>query len=399
MFKFTTALLLTSLLGGLLLAPMGCQPNTDDPTAPAQPLVLTRSEQLATLTTDQLRARYTGGFAAFQLFIRSGVSVHRLTYTTTNTDGKSIQASGLVIIPTVTTALPLLSMQHGTITSDTDAPSYYGNSSEVTLFGSVLSSQGYIISAPDYIGYGASNALPHPYQHRASLATASLDMLRATREFLTQRNTNWDKRLFITGYSEGGFAGMALLKKMEEEVPTEFNLIAASLGAGAYDTPAFMRNVVNTPTSAAAGASSLYLWVLQTYAQIYTPARPFSYYVKEPYATQLASRPGFQVSVPGSIDVAFTDSFKQAVTNKSDALFERAVADNDIHDWKPKTPLQLYHGDADNTVFYFNSVNTVNAMKARGAARVELIPIPGGTHATSIPNYVLGTNTFFGSFQ
>ena len=78
-------------------------------------------------------------------------------------------------------------MQHGTILSDNDAPSYFGSGSEAYSFGSVFASQGYIIAAPDYIGYGASKELPHTYEHRNGLATASLDMLRAARDFLADQ--------------------------------------------------------------------------------------------------------------------------------------------------------------------------------------------------------------------
>jgi predicted peptidase len=42
----------------------------------------------------------------------------------------------------------------------------------------------------------------------------------------------------ITGYSEGGFATMALQKKMEEQFPNEFNLVTSSCGAGAYNKTA-----------------------------------------------------------------------------------------------------------------------------------------------------------------
>ncbi|RYF59285.1 MAG: phospholipase, partial [Cytophagaceae bacterium] len=98
--------------------------------------------------------------------------MYRVTYTTTNTDGTSITASGALLIPTVNagTAIPLLSIQHGTITSDDGAPSNYQSGSEAYTFGSVFASQGYIIAAPDYIGYGASKDLPHTYEHRNGLA-------------------------------------------------------------------------------------------------------------------------------------------------------------------------------------------------------------------------------------
>ena len=383
-----------------MVAPTGCRIATDaDPAAPVPARTLVSSSLLTEITAAQLRSRYTGTSAVLQFFIRYGVKVYRLEYNTTNTDGTKIKASGAVLIPSdVPTALPMLSLQHGTIQNDSDAPSYFGSGSEVYTFGSVLASQGYIIAAPDYIGYGASKDVPHTYEHRSSLATASLDMLRATREFLSEGNVNWDKRLYIAGYSEGGYATMALQKKIEEETNGEFNLMASSCGAGAYDKSAFMRQVVNERSSGSAYINRLYIWVLLTYDRIYGLNRPMSYYFREPYATQVTAK-GKDADIGVSLNTTFTDSFKKAVLDGKDVEFLKAVQDNDIHDWKPRTPTRLFHGDADDTVLYLNSLNAYNAMQKRGASNVELVTLRGANHASGILGFITGTYSFFGQVQ
>ena len=389
------------LFGSLVLVgPTSCKTaSTVDPAAPTATRTLVRSSLISEISAAQLRSRYTGASAVFQLFIRYGVRAYRLEYTTTNTDGTKVTASGAVLIPAdVATAVPMLSLQHGTIQSDSDAPSNFGAGSEVNTFGSVFASQGYIIAAPDYIGYGSSSGLLHTYEQRNGLATASLDMLRATREFLSDKAVNWDKRLFIAGYSEGGYATLALQKKIEEETGSEFNLVASSCGAGAYDKPAFMRQIVNEKTSGIAYINRLYVWVLLTYDRIYGLKRPMTYYFREPYATQVASK-GKDVDINVSLNTTFTDSFKKALTDGTDADFLKAVQDNDIHDWKPRTPTRLFHGDADDTVFYLNSQNAYDAMKKRGAANVELVTLKGANHASGVLGFVTGTYSFFGSIQ
>ncbi len=386
----------------LLLAPSSCKMSGGgDSITPNIPNTLVSSTLIGQFTTDQLRSRFTGTNVAFQLFIRYPISVYRVTYTTTNTDGKSITASGALMIPTVNagTSVPMLSIQHGTITSDDGAPSNYQSGSEAYTFGSVFASQGYIIAAPDYIGYGASKDLPHTYEHRNGLATASLDMLRAARQVLTSQNANWDKRLMIAGYSEGGYATLALQKKIEEETGSEFNLVASSCGAGAYDKPAFMKQILNNTTSTDPSISRLYLWVLLTYDRIYNLNRPATYYFKEPYATRIAAN-GYTANLSGqSFNQVVTDSFKQAINNGTDTDFLKAVQDNDIHDWKPRTNTRLYHGDADDTVLFLNSQNAYDAMRARGATNVELIPLRGQNHATGILGYITGTYDFLSSLQ
>lgn len=389
------------LIGWLLLGVVGCKTQTTtDTVAPVTPKTLVSSKLIGEYTTDQLQSRFSGSLVLLRGFIKYGIKAYRLEYTTTNTDGKAIKASGALLIPNTPTsaAVPLLSMQHGTITSDADAPSYMGAGSEAYSFGSVFASQGYIIAAPDYIGYGASNNVPHTYEQRQGLATASLDMVRASRQLLDSLKVNWDKRLFIAGYSEGGYATLALQKKIEEETGNEFNLVASSCGAGAYDKPAFMKQILNQTTSGVASINRLYVWVLLTYDRIYGLNRSRSAYFKEPYASLVAAQ-GNEVSIAVSLNQTFTDAFKQGVNDGSDTGFLTAVQDNDIHDWKPRTPTQLYHGDADDTVFYLNSKNAYDAMQKRGATNVQLITLTGATHATGVIPYITGTYTFFSSIQ
>ena len=403
MKTFLTFLLMTLLSGLVLLGPTGCKTSPETVVDP-QPQTLVSATQIGQYTTAQLSTRYTSLFGSVASlitgqYLKNAITVYKVVYKTKNTDGTEVQASGALIVPTVTGALPMLSLQHGTIRTDDDAPSNNGAGSDTYSFGALFGSYGYIVSLPDYIGYGASKSLPHTYEHRNGLATASLDMLRASREFLTQNKINWDKRLYLSGYSEGGYATMSLHKKMQEEAAGEFNLRASSIGAGAYDKTSFMKFVVNTAATTRPDYNSLYIWTLLTYDRIYGLNRPMSYYFKEPYATQIqAQRENASVSV--SLNQIFTDGFKQAVNTGSDALFVKAVADNDVFDWKPAVPVQLYHGRADLLVPIFNTQNAEAAMKKRGAT-VTATYVDGANHTdvSIISQYALGTVAFFQSVQ
>jgi len=332
----------------------------------------------------------------FVTYIQNGIKVYKVTYKTTNTDGAEITASGAVILPVSNQPLSMISVQHGTITTDAEAPSNFASNTEAATFGAVFGSMGYIIVYPDYIGYGASKDLPHPYEHRASLSSASLDLLRATKELLKgQTAVKWDEKLFLAGYSEGGYATMSLQKRIEES--TEFNLRASSCGAGAYDKTAFMKEIINNQTHGNAGYNRLYLWVLLTYDRIYKLNKPATYYFKEPWAAQVAAANGdpSKVLINTSFNNILTDSFKKALNDGTDQDFIKAIADNDVYNWKPKTPTRLYHGTSDQLVFPFNSVNAEAAMKKQGATDIQFIPIPGGDHGSTITPYLLGTLAFF----
>ena len=376
----------------------GCNKSTE-PTPENQYLV--SSTLIGEYSKEQLVQRITAGdptFSAIAPFLQNGIKVYKLVYKTKNTDGQEIQASGALIYPVKTGTSAMISIQHGTIRTDAEAPSYFATSSEANIAGSLFASLGYIIAYPDYIGYGTSNTVPHPYEHRSSLASASLDMIRASKEFVKEQNVGWDERLYIAGYSAGGFATMSLQKKIEEETGSEFNLKASSCGAGAYDKTAFMKYLIGTKTGGVVSSNQLYLWTMLTYDRLYGLNRTFSTYFKEPYLALIQAQKD-KASINVSLNTIFTDAFVKGIADGTDTGFLNAVKDNDVYDWKPKTPTRLYHGTADQLVFYFNSQNAVNAMKARGATNVELIPLNGKDHGTAVQDFLLGTYQFFSSIQ
>ncbi|QRR03361.1 alpha/beta hydrolase family protein [Dyadobacter sandarakinus] len=372
--------------------------SDDDPVTPVEENQhLIQSTVITELSKEQVLNEANGVSPLLGVYIKNGIKVYRITYKTKNTDGADVTASGALILPNTTQPASMISVQHGTIREDASAPSNFNDGSEAASFGALFGAMGYIIAYPDYIGYGASKDLPHTYEQREGLSTACLDMLRAAKEFLKDQSAvKWDEKLYIAGYSEGGYATMSLQKKIEEEAASEFNLRASSCGAGAYDKTAFMKYIVNETTDGIASSNSLYLWVLLTYDRIYKLNKPTSYYFKEPFATRIAQS-GINVSINQSFDTILTDTFKKSLVDGTDKGFLDAIADNNVYNWKPNTPTRLYHGDADRTVFYFNSVNAYNAMKAKGAPDVQLVTVPNGTHASSITAFLIGTLTFFTS--
>jgi len=370
---------------------------------PATRKYLVSSSVIGEATKEQLALRYDAlklpTTIPSQALVLYDIKVYKLVYKTKNPAGQEIQASGAIIVPKTSTSIPLISQQHGTILSDADAPSNYAPSSEAFSFASIFASNGFIITCPDYIGYGVSGSMNNPflhtYEHREGLAQASLDMIRAAKEFIEEdKSILWDTRLYLTGYSEGGFATMSLYKKIQDSFSNEFNLRAVSAGAGAYDKTSFMKTLLTTTTHKIGNYNRTYLWVLLTYDRLYGLNRPLSDYFVEPYLSDIKQN-GLLANLNFSFDEILTPQFKQGIIDGSDKAFLNAVADNNVYDWKPLKPLQMYHGTADPQVFYLNSDNADKAMKAQGSTVEQLIPIPGGDHQTSLPYYILGTYNFF----
>ena len=180
----------------------GCGTSTTTDPTPIPDKYLVSSTLIGDYPVATLKTRadgISGGNATVNLFVNNllkyDIKAYKIIYKTTNTDGTEIQASGALIIPNTTDAVAMISQQHGTIRTDAQAPSNYGTGSEAYSIASIFGSNGYIIACPDYIGYGISKNIEHPYEHRESLAQASLDMIRASSEFINKEKRNWSKKL------------------------------------------------------------------------------------------------------------------------------------------------------------------------------------------------------------
>jgi alpha-beta hydrolase superfamily lysophospholipase len=392
MFKNKTVVLASSLLLFALLF-TSCSPNDTD--EDYEPKYLLSYHEVETLSKEQITANLSlaGELPSEIAFmIRLGVKGIRITYETVSITGEKIEASGALLIPVVTNPMPIISFQHGTITSENYAPSNFFPNANLMAY--VFASTGYIIAMPDYIGYGASKDLPHPYEHRASLATATRDMIRAAYEYFKVKKVNQpSNKLFLTGYSEGGFATMATFKLIQEEHSTEFNITAVSVGAGAYNKTEFVSWIVNSTIELEHINS--FVWVLDVYNSNYaTLNRPYEHYFNEPWA-DIISQNGVFADIEQNPSILFKSSFIESIRNQSDTQLLLALSNNNCYDWKPNKPLQLYHGTNDSYVPYFNSETAYSKMIQNGATSVELIPINGGTHSSSISEYAMGTFMFF----
>ncbi|NJO04058.1 MAG: phospholipase [Bacteroidia bacterium] len=227
------------------------------------------------------------------------------------------------------------------------------------------------------------------------MASASRDLLRAAREFCQQLSVGLNGQLFLAGYSEGGYATMALHKLLEEKHRNEFIVTASMPGGGAYHKTAFSDYVVGANRDLYFINS--YLWVLNTYNWVYKINRPWSYYLNEPYASQVEAGGVFS-RIPLNPQVLLNDTLREAIAQDSDSLIQRAFADNDIHDWAPLAPMRMIHGKRDDFVPPFNAEHAYEAMRARGADKISL-ELLNEDHDSAISPYVMKVFEFFSQFE
>ena len=323
------------------------------------------------------------------------VKMYKLTYNTVDTDSLSIIATGAFFIPTNTscTEFPFAVYNHGTTLRKNDVPS---NNSPEAIIGKVFSAGGYFVCMPDYIGMGDSPGF-HPYVHAKSEATASIDMIRAAREYLTTTNFVDNNELFLTGYSQGGHACMATTKFIKDEsLQSEFNIVASAPSSGPYDLSGIMADTIIAPTPYSNPGYIVYL--LASYQLAYGNIfNSWSDVLYSPYDTIVP--PFFSGNnttldmgllnslIPNQMNLLIRDTCLNNFINDSinkNHPWWRALIDNDNYDWLPLNPLRMYYCTADEQIAYTNALIAESTMNNNGALDVQAVNVGDNDHGGCI---------------
>ena len=376
----------------VLLFACGC--SSDDTPNPSEEQFLVSSEFVWSTTAQQLRLliQLSGMDVDANEFLYD-IEIYKIVYNT-NYDGSTITASGLVAIPKTTEQVGMLSFHHGTITNREDAPSNFSSSAANSVSYAGIASVGFIGVIPDYLGFGNSSSILHPYYVEEYTASSILDMLKAAAEFATQKNLQFNGKLFLAGYSEGGYATMAAHKAIESDGLDGFSLIASFPGAGAYDLTGMQKHIFslqdyNDPHYLA--------YMARAYQIEYDEDDLLTDFFKEPYASRIpalfdgqkgADEINAQLTSKVS-DLVQADMLNNINTNPNYDYLETAFVENSLTDWSPKIQMFMYHGLSDTTVPYQNSVDTYNKLLANGTSTGILTLTPlDGTHSTAIDPYI-----------
>ncbi len=356
-------------------------------------------------TKDELKAQFGTPL------INYGVDLYKVLYTTVDVQGMPDTASGLLVVPADTTKVfPILCYQHGTSTSKDDVPSNLSGDILPILFGGL----GYITSAADYLGLGASRGF-HPYVHADSEAWAALDMLRAVKAYIAQSDAiHINDQLFVTGYSQGGHASMALHRSIELAYADEFEVTAAAHLSGPYSISGVMRDMVLSEAeyffsgylpNLVMGYNEVYQ-LYDSLEQVFKPDYvPFieSYYDGTINLIQLTTALNSLLLLNEGAQIPrfiFQDTLIDALLTQPDHPFNLALADNDTHTWPAQAPTRLYYCTADDQVPFLNSIVADSTMNALGAIDLFAYDVsPTSDHGQCVAPAVLNTALFFQIYQ
>ncbi len=315
------------------------------------------------------------GIPEFLVPVYYGVDVYRLTYNTPNVTNTGMTiASGAVAFPKgYMCDIPVASYSHGTVSSRYNVPSY--ESAELQL-GILWASRGYATCLADYLGLGDSPGF-HPYIHADSEASATVDMIRATKELGEELDINLGEDLFLFGYSQGGHTSMATYKMIQEDLSDEMVVTQAIPMSGPYDVSGVQTDFINSgvPYATPGYLPYVFFGLQEAYGNLYTDIDDV---LVPPYNSTIP--PLFDGNngigyINGQCAPIPTDmvvpSYQADFESDPNHPFNLALKDNDLIDWTPMSPLKLFYCFLDEQVYYENSEVAYDAYKANGAPNVQ----------------------------
>ena len=335
-------------------------------------------------------------------FIRAnasyGVQVYRITYKT-HYKGGEITASGLVCVPLADMEFPVISFQNGTNTQHANAPTEDPIDFNYMLL-EAMASNGYIILIPDYIGFGSSDNLIHPYYQKKSTTDAVIDMLQASLELLdyTAVLAKSNGNLFLMGYSQGAWATLCTMYELEQDNQTGLTLSAVSCGAGAYDLMAMSDYVLSLTSFPAPLYLPYFIYSEQVFGALNDP---LDKYFKQPYAGIIPTLFDGTYS-NGEVNAQLNDTIGKLLTENMIINFDEGsefenlrslLSDNSISGWNTTIPLRFFHGTMDSNIPSMQSTDIHNSFiqAGAGAAVVTFTTLEGSTHETGIIPWGIAT--------
>ena len=315
-------------------------------------------------------------------------------------------------------ARPILLYAHGTTTDRAfDMTNLQGDpNGEALIMAALFASQGYIVVAPNYAGYDVSSLLYHPYLVADQQSKDMIDALTAARSAFptAAAPTTVDSgRLFITGYSQGGYVAMATHRAMQD---AGMSVTASAPMSGPYAMAAFVDAIFAGRVSSGATVSATLLITAyqKAYGNVYagtadvfeaqyaggiesllpstTPRSQLYAQGRLPKDALFSSTPPDLVfadvtpaTTPASLAPIFalgfgTDNLVKNSFRLSYLLdaqtspdggwpttttgiaaatpgirLRQVLKQNDLRNWTPTAPTLLCGGNADPTVFWFNT--------------------------------------------
>lgn len=318
------------------------------------------------------------------------IKIVSIIYNTLDPKGNPILASGAIFYPSVDNDYERLGTilgLHYTYGADYEVPSQKMGVTE-----GLFSLFGYVVVAPDYIGYGASRDKVHPYYDVGSTGQAAADMLLAAKEYFASISRKVAHKVTVMGYSQGGEASLAFLKFVETNdlYKDAFTIDQVFAGGGAYDLIKSYDTFVKKDYSSQPVTipllilgqdygDSLNLDLSQMFAEPllshYKEWILSKKYTTDEVTAMMGETKLTKIMAPQAFDTLNknTMKFKEALRHNSLIIYGK------IKDWVPGVKITLLHATDDTIVPYENTESAYRAFLMAGCD-VKMVDIKGKDH-------------------
>ncbi|MCH7343069.1 lipase family protein [Pelomonas sp. CA6] len=395
-----------------------CGGGGDDPTPPPSPTAratVVFGQQMGKASAAEIDAgTQASGLQPISGKAKCGVDVRYVQYYTIDPKNQPVTATTAVLVPNGSDAAcsgerPVVLHAHGTTTLKSYNMAQVSSNQEAALMMAMYAAQGFIVVAPNYVGYDLSSLNYHPYLNAEQQAADMVDALRAAKKDLAANSAvKPSSKLLLTGYSQGGHVAMATHKIIERDYASEFTVTASAPMSGPYNLVK-MGDVVTGPGPINAGATlfvpllmtsyqnaygGLYASPSEVYQAPFDQSAPTLFPTDTPVATLMA-----QGKLPADPTLTklfgtgglLTDGFRSGYQNSN---YRKALQTNTLLGWAPKRPMVLCAGGQDPTVFFFNTTDVQADFASRGAT----VPAWNLENRASMPAGA-AFDTAYGGFQ
>lgn len=345
------------------------------------------------------------------------VDIRYVQYMTRDPKGEPASATTALMVPTGAGAncsgdRPVLLNAHGTVTDRAYNIADVNNNEAGALLMAMFAAQGYIVVAPNFLGYDKSSLSYHPYMMAEADAVDMVDGLRAAKAHLAALNgaTKASAKLLVTGYSEGGYIAMATHKIIERDYAGEFTVTASGPMSGPYDWVKTLETAVGV--GPVPWGSTIFFPLILTgyqkaYGDMYPTAAdafqaPFAATVETLFPSDvsvatLVSQGKLPANDPTSTKIfgtggLLTDWTRTAVLNAGTT--RSRIQQNSLLGWTPKGPMVLCGGELDPTAYFFNATNA----QADFALRNVTVPVYNFEKRATLPAGAKG-DALYAGFQ
>ncbi|WP_125646133.1 S9 family peptidase [Nonomuraea sp. WAC 01424] len=367
----------------LAIAPVTATAATATPARGA----LMKAERVSRMTGSEVNA-FLGkaGFPAIEN--AKGVDVYRVSYRTVDVNGGPTTATGSLVLPqTSAHELRVVSYSHGTMADRREAPSV-ASTGEGRYLPVYFATHGFAAAAADYLGLGEGPGA-HPYMHTATEAGASIDLLKAARRLAGQQQVTFDKRIMVTGFSQGGHAAMALGAALQKDRDLDVSAIAPISGPFDIEHAEFPA-AVDGRLDGRSAAFYLAYW-LTSMDRVYDVYDEPSEAFRPPYDAKVTDLLDgshdlgtIAAALPSTVDELLTPAYLGKLGKPTGRLL-KAIRRNDTtcRDLRPGAPVRLFAATGDRDVVLANSESCLKDLRARHVD-ASLMDVGDVNHLTSL---------------